>query len=345
MAKYREADPDRAFQAGYDHLLAAPETRRPWARRPPDFPVLVDADGDEVDLHALDLDGPVLTAVVIAHNDAATIAARVRAVADQRCDAPIEIIVVAGGDDDTAGIVREQFPQVGVVHLDGRALPGRARNAGLRLARGDYVSFPGSHVELPPGSLAARIRAHEAGHVQVTGSMLNGTRTRAGWASYFLDHSAALPGRPSALLDGPPGSCSYARDFLLEIGGFPEDMRAGEDTVVNMEFWRRGHRAWRQADVTLIHHSPCRTVGRLARHHFQRGRALGRILRRRPGTARFLVRYLPRRLATTAGNVQRWADPETAREYRRVRPLVLLGALSALAGAIWELIAGPRRRA
>ena len=33
-----------------------------------------------------------------------------------------------------------------------------------------------------------------------TGSTLNGTRTWAGWASYFLDHSSVLPGRPSTEL-------------------------------------------------------------------------------------------------------------------------------------------------
>ena len=30
------------------------------------------------------------------------------------------------------------------------------------------------------------------------------------------------------------------RDHLLAVGGFPEDMRAGEDTVVNVELSRRG---------------------------------------------------------------------------------------------------------
>ena len=177
----------------------------------------------------------------------------------------------------------------------------------------------------------------------VTGSIMNGTRTRAGWASYFLDHAASLPGRPSSSLNGPPGSCSYVRDFLRELGGFPEDMRAGEDTVVNTELWRRGRRAWREASVALVHHSPCRTPLRLMRHHVLRGRGLGHILREQPGRWRALAGYLPRRLRTTATHVRRWADPDTLGEYRRARPLIVVGALSAWLGAAWELLAIRRR--
>ena len=105
----------------------------------------------------------------------------------------------------------------------------------------------------------------------VTGSTLNGTDTCAGWASYFLDHSTALPGRPSEELGEAPAHCSYWRHLLEEVGGFPEDRRAGEDTVVNVELIRRGHRAYRARDVRLVHNTPCTTVTRLVRHHFVRG--------------------------------------------------------------------------
>jgi hypothetical protein len=174
--------------------------------------------------------------------------------------------------------VRSHFPQVTLVELPRPALPGEARNAGLSVARGDYVTFPGSHIELPQGSLAARVRAHESGYPMVTGSTLNGTRTWAGWASYFIDHAGVLPGRPAGRHRAPPGHCSYVRELLTAVGGFPEDMRAGEDTVVTMELTGRGYPTWRAQDVTMIHHSPCATPGVLLRHHFKRGRAHGRII-------------------------------------------------------------------
>ncbi len=347
FAKYLEADPNREFQQDYSALLAAPKDARRWERRPEHFPVLM-VSGEREDALSIDLEAPVMSAVIIAHNDEDRIEQVVRSVVEQDVPVPIEIIVVTSGNDRTAAIVRENFPDVSLIALESPALPGAARNAGLRVARGEYISFPGSHVVLPMGSLAARLRAHDDGWAMVTGTTFNGTCTPAGWASYFLDHSGVLPGRPSEELQGPPSHCSYRRDLLDEIGGFPEDLRAGEDTVVNRELFRRGHRAWRAADVPLIHKSPCTNVCRLLRHHFQRGRGLGRILlddaraQTEPLlTRRFLdrmaLRYVPERLATVQANVHRWGGALLS-EYSEVRHLVALGAAAAWIGTWYELL-------
>ncbi len=348
--KYEDADPDRAFETDYRRLLDPAGSVHSWAPRPPDLPVLAAAHAPGSGGGDLDLEGPVLSAVVIARDDEATIARTVRSVVEQECPEAFEVIVVTSGSDRTAEVVRRSFPEVTVVELPRPALPGAARNAGLRLARGDYVSFPGSHVELPPGSLAARLRAHGLGYPMVTGSMRNATPTRSGWAAYFLDHSGSLPGRPSGVLTGPPAHCSYARDFLFEVGGFPEDMRAGEDTVVNLRLARRGLRAYRAQDVVLFHRSPCRTPGRLIVHHFLRGRALGRILLEghwpegnllAPRAARSLLPgYVGLRVRRAAANVRRW-NPELEGEYRRAAPLVRVGAAAAWLGAWAEVLSRP----
>src|SRR5262249_3090133 len=175
-------------------------------------------------------------------------------------------------------------------------------------------------------------RAPRRGHPMVPGTTRTGTTPPAGWASYFLDHSAVLPGRPSERLAMPPAHCSYERELLLSVGGFPGHLRAGEDTVVNHLLYALGARAYRAADVGLTHVSPCTTVPRLLAHHRERGRAHGRILLEnasagtpvlsREELGRIGFGYLPRRLGATASNVRRWGGPELRREFRAVRPLV-----------------------
>ena len=265
--KYRQADPDNAFQHTYRDLLDPALEIRAWNPRRVGLPVLdvrpndVAAMRDDAEHPALSeiVGRPVLSAIIISRADGERLLRSVASVVKQECPWPFEVIVVTSGGGTAAALVRERFPNVTVVDLPQPALPGEARNAGLRMARGEYVSFPGSHVELRPGSLAARMQAHDLGYAMVTGTTMNGTRTWAGWASYFLDHSAVLPGRPSTELEGAPSHCSYRRNALLTVGGFPENMRTGEDSVVNLELVQRGYQAYRAQDVTLVHHSPCRT--------------------------------------------------------------------------------------
>ena len=348
LRKYEEADPHSLWQREYARTILTEGEARPWRPRPPDLPVLADplGSGVAVDLETLDPEAPILSAIVIARDDEATIERSVRAVVEQECPS-FEVIVVVSGSPATAAIVREAFgDEVTLVELPEPVLPGRARNAGLEAARGEYASFPGSHVQVSPGSLSLRLAAHDRGWAMVTGSIVNGNRTPAGWASYFLDHSSALPGRPSAELNGPPAHCSYVREFLLEAGGFPEQIRAGEDTVVNEELWRRGHRAYREQRIELIHSSPCSTAWSLARHHFRRGRAFGRILRgdfaparrgRRLRRLSFLLRYPAMRLRSTDTRVADWGGPLRG-EYRKVRRLVRLGIAAAWVGTWLELV-------
>lgn len=274
---------------------------------------------------------PVLTAIMISRDDGAAIERPLRSVVSQSVDVPFEVVVVTSGAQDTADVVRRWFPSVTLVHLKRPAFPGEARNAGLSVARGEYVSFPGSHVELPSGSLHARVQAHRKGYSMVTGAVMNGTRSCAGWASYFLDHSSSLPGRPSGELAGPPAHCSYSRDSLLRGGRFPEDMRAGEDTVMNRRLWDLGFRGYRSNKLRLYHNNPCRTPIRLVHHHWVRGKAWGHILADRGKASTSLTGYLSRRLRRTDENLRSWGDG-LHECYRRVRPLVIMGAAAACVG-------------
>ena len=342
LAKYREADPNHEWQGSYDHLLHVPDRTRLWYPRGALLPAV--AHQPVEDSEPLAPGEPAISVVIIGRHDEARILRAVTAATRQELDDPFEVIVVTSGGERIAEAVRAATPGVTVIALDGPALPGQARNAGLRVARGRWVTFPGSHVELAPGSLAARLAAHRRGWPMVTETMRNGTTTRAGWASYFLDNAGLLPGRPSFAFESPPPRASYHRGLLAEVGGFPEDRRAGEDSVVNEELFARGYGAWREATCETTHHSPCRTAGVLVVHHAQRGRgraqmlldarAVGELSTRRlvGGT----VRWLPGRLRWTHREVARWGG-DLRGEYRRSLPWVVAGATAAWLGCWYEL--------
>jgi hypothetical protein len=341
-SKYLEADPDRTFQSSYEDLMAPRKQRHAWEPRDVDTPMLV---GRESDLEGLNLvrEAPVLSAVVIATDDGSAIRAPLEAALAQRCDVRFEVIVVVSGSPTTADLVRREFPGVTLIELPERVLPGRARNEGLARSRGEFVSFPGSHVIVAPGTFQARITAHERGYAMVTGSIVNGNRTRAGWASFFLDHSSALRGRPSGPLLGPPAHCSYEREALEKTGGFREDMRAGEDTVANERLWKVGRGAYRCADIELTHRSPCRTISQLAWHHFERGASMARVLLEERGAQRgalefWLFDYRRHRLRSVMVNVFTWGSPEERAAMQRVRRLMTVAILAAWFGLLLRLL-------
>jgi glycosyltransferase involved in cell wall biosynthesis len=291
---------------------------------------------------------PTLSVIVISQNDRERIQEVMDALVQQTLEQSFEIILVNSGNDGTAGFVKERYPEVRVIHLPESALPGKARNAGLQVATGDFVTFPGSHIVLPPNSLQHRVDAHEKGYAMVTGAVLNGTRSWAGWASYFLDHWIALPGRPSGQLESAPAHCSYMMGPLKSIGGFPEDRRTGEDTVVNNRLFELGHNAYFSSKLVLTHRSPCVNPLILVRHHYLRGRGFGRMLWEYPGpkkTRKFrfrrirwlVTKYTLGRIIRITKGVIHWGRPMWG--YFVVSfPLILAGILSAALGAVSYLV-------
>jgi GT2 family glycosyltransferase len=136
--------------------------------------------------------------------------------------------------------------------------------------------------------------------------------------------------------------------FLLDrVGGFPEDRRAGEDTVVNTELWRQGFSAYRDRKAAAIHRSPCTTAGSLWRHHRARGRAWARILLDRHGSRRALLTrrfgmltlYAPRRVRTIRRRVADHGGSLVGR-HRHVRALIVFGAVAAWWGLVVGIVRG-----
>ena len=91
------------------------------------------------------------------------------------------ILVDSSTGDETAEIVREEFPEVRFVHSSRRLWPHAARNLGANTAGGEILVFSDPDCIMSPQWLEQLVRCHREGHSTVGGSVGN---AHAGW---FLD--------------------------------------------------------------------------------------------------------------------------------------------------------------
>jgi glycosyltransferase involved in cell wall biosynthesis len=346
--KYQQADPHRAWEPNYEYTRATPGERRAWAARPADLPVLagsLDAERRvELEVAGLDLEGPVVSVVVLADvtSDPSAVDETVSSLRRQEVRDPFEILV-AGPSDSSRETLRAATDEVVTVPVDAAHTSAAIRNAALRVARGDYVLFVEPGAVLPSGSLAAILDAHERGFTLVGAEARNQTDTVVGWTHYFLDHAASLPHGLIGHVDLAPSTGSWAKEPLLRVGGFRE-VQDSEAAVTAEALHTLGHFSWR-GTFALGTRCGARGWGSLLAARVRYGRTLAALIQDGaaaavepppPGRA-WALRYGPRRVAAIRRHVAH-ADPEMAAQFRRVAPMVTLGVLATWAGVISETL-------
>ena len=244
---------------------------------------------------------PAWSVVLPTRNRRRTLTATLDAVVRQQDAPPFEVVVVDDGStDDTAAwldATRFDVPVRRVAaHGDG---PARARNAGIRAARGEWLALLGDDTEPVPGWLAAHQRARDgaadARAVAVVGridwhprlrvtpflTFLNEDGPQFGWG--LIEDPASLP------FNFCYGSnLSIARDWLIDE---PYDERFGsaawEDIELGYRLTRRGVRLAYAPAAIAWHDHPTTVVSHLRRQH-EVGRSAGVFRRIHPELDGFL---------------------------------------------------------
>jgi len=105
-----------------------------------------------------DITHPIVSVIVPAYNAEKYIPETIQSVLGQTYEAWELIIVDDGSTDKTAETVAAfDDRRIRLVEQENRGV-GAARNAGIALAQGDYITFLDADDVLPPESLAARVR-------------------------------------------------------------------------------------------------------------------------------------------------------------------------------------------
>jgi glycosyltransferase involved in cell wall biosynthesis len=165
---------------------------------------------------------PRVTVVVAAYNGETFLRQALESVFAQDFDSFEVVFVDDGSTDGTAEIARS-FP-VRYVHQENQGLPA-ARNAGLRVARGELVAFADDDDLLPPSKLGLQVRYLDE-HPEI-GCVL-------GRNEWILEEGVEPPKLEPDPIFGELGgiqlvSAMFRRAVLERLGGFDPTYRYAED--------------------------------------------------------------------------------------------------------------------
>jgi glycosyltransferase involved in cell wall biosynthesis len=191
-----------------------------------------------------------ISAVIPAFNSADFIADAVGSIRAQSHPVDEIIVVDDGSTDDTATITQHLGGGIRYIH-QANAGPSAARNRGIDAARGDLVAFLDADDQWTRTKLELQLAVMKQNPAiaLVAGDMTEIDQQGQTIVPSVLDkHSlldvfrglggAAIPAAAAMLLKInfiPTGTVLARRDILSEAGGFPEDIRYGED----LELWVR----------------------------------------------------------------------------------------------------------
>lgn len=109
------------------------------------------------------MSNPLLSVVIPTWNRARLVCEAVGSALSQRAGEVEVIVVDDASTDETADLLARTFgSRIRLLRLVSRRGPGAARNAGVLLARGDFISFLDSDDVWLPGKLDAELRAFES---------------------------------------------------------------------------------------------------------------------------------------------------------------------------------------
>jgi len=200
---------------------------------------------------------PRFSVVIPAYNAAETLAEQLTALENQTYREPFDVIVADNGSADaTADVARsfaERMSGLQVIDAGQRRGAAAARNAGARIASGEYLAFCDADDRVDAGWLEAFARGVPEFEF-MTGSIdhdaLNPSSGDSHWRSHVSSLPLALRFKPYAL----SGNMAVSREVFESSGGFPEDMNSvGEDVAFSWTLQLAGHELHFQPDAVVAY--------------------------------------------------------------------------------------------
>ncbi len=197
---------------------------------------------------------PVISVIVPVRDGMPWLEQQLRALSEQQCHEPWEVIVADNGSSDESRLVVQEWASgsdnVRLVDASKAKGAGATRNVGVEAAQGELLAFCDADDVVQPGWL----RAHALALAEADASggvvdfwSLNGLATPS-------SHSYAPPPAMSQFGFLPAAmSCNLAvrRRAFEDLGGFAKDLMTGEDYDLCWRLQLSGHRYVLSTDAVI----------------------------------------------------------------------------------------------
>ncbi len=179
--------------------------------------------------------------VVPAHDEGDRLDRTLDALAAQRFDGRLEVIVVASGET-TVTVARERSVVDRVLVDDCGAGPGPARNRGATAADGDVVLFTDADTVVPPTWVRRHWRHYATPEVVGVGGPLRPLESDVRHRVSFrvLSDWWYRACWPVGFVQQPGPNCSVRRTAFEAVDGFDESLGFLEDTDLSLRLAREG---------------------------------------------------------------------------------------------------------
>ncbi|MFH0821474.1 MAG: glycosyltransferase [Pseudomonadota bacterium] len=206
---------------------------------------------------------PLVSIIIPVYNGERTIRACLESLVRQ-CGPGFEIIVVDDGSVDVTVELCRSFPQVRIIE-PGRGGPSRARNIGIKAARGEFIAFTDGDCTADEAWLAELVAGFEddrtagVGGDQKspddetdTGRLIQSFMKTIGFITDYIKTDADFKETPH----NPSCCVMYRKSVLEEVGGFDETLFPGEDVDLDARLIRRGYRLIYNPRACVSHYRP-----------------------------------------------------------------------------------------
>lgn len=159
-----------------------------------------------------------------------------------------EIIVVDNGSSDDTVLIAKKFANQ--VHIVPNVRVGAVRNFGVRCAKGDIIAFLDSDCIPPVDWLGSTLNYMDQNSCDAVGG-LGLVRDDPSWieSCWILNQMAV--DKPSKILAG--ASIIMKKKVFWAVGGFNEEINAGEDTALANELISNGYVVHFAKSCAVVH--------------------------------------------------------------------------------------------